>query len=73
MIIDTENNAVAYQFVKLQMVEADLNEIEKLALADGVDGDSARSIISSLNSIRDVLHFKRGVQRHPKFAGEFDD
>lgn len=71
MILNPVSKTVTYKIENLSSVAQALFEIEETALNnDSVSPDSARSIVSDLNSIRDSLSLKRGVQRHEKFAPE---
>jgi len=71
MIINPKAKTVTYALEKLEWAESSLAEIERTVLEnDGVNGDCARSIVQDLNTIRDSLNLKRGIQRHKKFAPE---
>ncbi len=70
MQINPSENSVSYKIEKLELIEGDIQELERYAIeTKEVSPELAKHICHVMNSIRSGLGFKSGIRRHDKFKG----
>lgn len=68
MLINPARGMVEIPISKLEQIALALNSIQKTALSASVNPDDARSIVTDINCVRDLLSMHRDAVRHEKWG-----